>query len=112
MLIAALLGSPVDLKVIGLVQLGDAMTVLAIGEPGAVPTGRAPGPWVGMDGITAGMVALLVVIEADAHGTIALTRPGVEDAPSAVGAGVGTSLGGVGGGCLGGLGGGCLRWIT
>ena len=107
MLITALLGSPVDLKVIGLVQLGDAMTVLAIGEPGAVPTGRAPGPWVGMDGITAGMVALLVVIEADAHGAIATARPRVEDAPSTVSTCVGTALGGVGGRCLGRL----SRWL-
>ena len=77
--------------------------MLWIREPRTIPPGRAACPGIGIDRLAAGMVALLVIIEADAHGAIATARPGVEDAPSTVGTCVGTTLGGVGGGCLGGL---------
>ena len=95
-LVAAFLGCAIDLELVRLVQLAHAMPFFVVGEPRTVPAGRTTSKWVYVDGLLAWCVALLVVVQTDAGGTIALARPGVEDAPTAVSSYVVTSLRGVG----------------
>ena len=63
-----------------------------VGKPRTVPAGRTTRKWVYVDGLLAWCVALLVVVQTDAGGTIALASPGIEDAPTAVGSYVVTPL--------------------
>ena len=62
------------------------------GEPRTVPPRTAPRPRIDMYRLPTRMVALLIVIQTNAHGTIAPTRPGVEYPPTAVGTNVLASL--------------------
>jgi len=96
MLRTALLGGTINLEVVGLMHLRETVSGIPVGIPGTIPPGRAARPGIDVDGVRAGMVALLVVVEADAHWTIAAAGPGVEDAPSAVRAYVLASLGRIG----------------
>mmetsp|Transcript_50143 Transcript_50143/g.106757 ORF Transcript_50143/g.106757 Transcript_50143/m.106757 type:complete len:216 (-) Transcript_50143:65-712(-) len=88
MLLAALLGGTVDLEIVRLVHLGQTVARVSIGIPRAVPTLDAAGPWIRVDGVPARMVALFVIVQADANGTVAAARPRIENAPSAIGPGI------------------------
>jgi hypothetical protein len=97
MLRTTLLRRPINLKIIRLMNLRNTMPVIPIGKPRTIPPRRTSRPWIGVDGFTAGIVALFVVVEANADGAVATAGPGVEDAPSAVGADVFTALRWIGG---------------
>ena len=84
MLVAALLCRAIDLKLVYLVHLTPAVTSVGVGKPGAIPPRMAASKRVGVNGLLAWCVALLVVVSTDASGAVALASPGIEKAPTAV----------------------------
>ena len=83
MLAAALLCCPIKLKLVGRMKLGLAVSDGRVWEPRAIPPRMAASERVGVDGLLARNIALLVVVATYANRTVALACPWVEGTPSA-----------------------------